>query len=223
MSKLVSELAEITTLIQDLTERKKAIEAVLLTDGAAALRDTKLKSAEISDNLGNKVIYTEASSLSIVSPEYLKQLFGKAYPDIISETTKIEYKVKSDVFKRMLTALYCNDFTRITTDEFWQQLNCSEDKKKALRRKLKGSDFENDKNNLVKIGGFSEKDAGDYAFLYADAVVWSSVITVCGLAGMPPTDDNINAIIHGINVSVAVEETSKLKLERAKDGKSGTD
>ena len=220
MNKLVSELVEITALIQELTERKKAIEAVLLTDGAEALKDTKLKSVEIPDENGNKVIYTEASALTIVSPEYLKQLFGNAFKDIISEETKTEYKVKKDLFKRMLTALYRNEFTRITTDEFWKQLNCSEDKKKALKRKLKGSDFISDRDNLINIGEFSEKDASDYAFLYADAVIWSAVITVCGLAGMPPTEDNINAIIHGVNISVAVEETSKIKLERVKDGKS---
>ena len=117
----------------------------------------------------------------------------------------------------MLIALYVNDFTRITTEEYWTQLSCPEERKKVLKRKLKGNDFEKDKNNLVTIGGFSESDASDLAYLYADAVIWSAVITVCGLAGMTPEPENIETIVKGINISVAVEETSKLKLERVKN------
>ena len=214
---LISELAEITDKVAELNKRKKAIEAELSAAAVNELKDTKFKSVSHCDPNGNKVTYTEAQSLTIISPEYLKQLFGNAYDDIIKETTETKYEVRSALFKRMLVALYRNDYTCITTDEFWQQLNCDDLHKKVLRRKLKGSDFEKDKNNLMWDGGFSEADASDLAYLYADAVIWSAVKAVCGLAGMAATTENLNKMIHGINISVAVDETSKIKLERNKD------
>lgn len=55
----------------------------------------------------------------------------------------------------------------------------------------------------------------DYAYLFADAVVWSQLMSVCQLAGMPLTDDTINSIIRGINAAISVEETTKLRLERS--------
>ena len=220
---LIAELVEITDKVAELNKRRKEIEAELSAAATNELKDTKFKSVSHSDQNGNKATYTEAQSLTIVSPEYLKQLFGKAYNDLVKETNETKYEVRSPLFKRMLIALYRNDFTRITTDEFWRQLECSEDHKKVLRRKLKGSDFEKDRDNLMWFGGFSETDANDLAYLFADAVIWSAVITVCGLAGMTASPENIDTVIHGINISVSVDETSKLKLERNKDAEAGTD
>lgn len=217
MSILVAKLVEITCAIEKLTEQKKEIEAQLLTDGADALKDTKMKSTDFSDETGNKVTYTEAATLTIISPQYLKQLFGAAYKDIITETVETKYKVSKKLYERMLTALYLNDYTRITVEDFWAQLPCSDEKKKALRRKIKGSDFAKDKEHLMEIGEFSESDAGDFAYMLADAVIWSALVAVCQLAGMEPTDGNLETIIHSINAAVAVDETSKLKLERVKN------
>ncbi len=217
MSVLVARLVEITNHIERLTEEKKKIEAQLLTDGADELKDTKMKSTDFIDEVGNKVTYTEAATLTIISPQYLKQLFGAAYKDIITETVETKYKVSKKLYERMLTALYLNDYTRITVDDFWKQLPCSDEKKKALRRKIKGNDFAKDKEHLMKIGEFSESDAGDFAYMLADAVIWSTLVAVCRLAEMEPTDGNMNVIIHSLNAAVSVDETSKLKLERVKN------
>lgn len=223
VKKLITELAEITELIENLNERRKAIESCLLIKGAESVKDTKLKSTDFCDDAGNKATYTEAQSLTVISPEYLKKLFGTAYKDIISETVETKYKVSSKQFEKMLAALYLNDYSRITLDDFWEQLPTTENAKKALRRKLKGTDFTKDKDFLMKIGGFSETDAVDYAYLYAEASVWSTVVAVCQLAGMPVTESNIETIIYGINAAVSVTETSKLKLERSKNGFSGAE
>lgn len=214
---LIAELVEITDKVANLNKRKKEIEAELSSAASGELKDTKFKSVSHYDPDGNKATYTEAQSLTIISPEYLRQLFGKAYNDLIKETTETKYEVRTPLFKRMLIALYTKDLTKITTDEFWQQLDCDEEHKKVLRRKLKGNDFEKDRDNLMLFGGFPESDASDLAYLFADAVIWSAVITVCGLAGMAATPENLDTVIHGINISVSVDETSKLKLERNKD------
>ncbi len=223
MSTLVAKLVEITCAIDKLTEQRKKIESQLLTDGADALRDTKMKSTDFTDERGNKVTYTEATNLTIISPQYLKQLFGAAYKDIITETVETKYKVSKKLYERMLTALYLNDYTRITVEDFWEQLPCSDEKKKALRRKIKGNDFSKDKKYLMEIGEFAEPDASDFAYMLSDAVIWSALVSVCRLAGMEPTDDNLETIIYSINAAVSVNETSKIKLERIEDEKSGTD
>ena len=214
-TKLITELAEITETIKSMNERKKAIEAALLIQGADDLKDTKEKSVQYADGAGNKVTYTEAVSVSVISPAYLKQLFGEAYPDLITETVKTDYKIASKALERLFAALYTGDITRITTEDFFAQLPCNDKQKKALRKKLKGVDFEKDCAALASIGGFSEVNAKDYAFLFADAVVWSQLLSVCQLAKISPTAETVDAVIKGIGVSVAVEETSKLKLERA--------
>lgn len=212
--KLITELAALTATIKEMTERKKAIEAVLLVQGADDLKDTKDKSISYADSQGNKVTYTEAVSVSVVSPAYLKQIFGEAYSDIINEDTKTDYKIASKSLERMFAALYTGDLTRITVSEFFDQLPCGEKEKKALRKKLKGVNYEKDCAALSAVGGFSESDAKDYAYLFADAVVWSQLMGVCQLAGMPLTDDTINSIIRSITAAIAVEETTKLRLER---------
>lgn len=213
-TKLISELAALTETIKAMTERKKAIEAVLLVQGADDLKDTKDKSISYTDAHGNRLTYTEAVSVSVISPTYLRQLFGEAYDDIINEVPKTDYKIASKALERMFAALYTGDITRITVSEFFEQLPCGEKEKKVLRKKLKGIDYEKDCAALSAIGGFNRNDAKDYAYLFADAVVWSQLIGVCQLAGMPLTDDTINGIIQGINAAISVEETTKLRLER---------
>ncbi|MCM1334943.1 MAG: hypothetical protein NC084_09825 [Bacteroides sp.] len=217
-AKLITELAELTETIKSMNERKKAIEAELLIQGADDLKDTKEKSVAYSDGAGNRLTYTEATSVTVVSPAYLKQLFGEAYPDLIKETAKTEYKIASKALERLFAALYTGDITRLTTEEFFGQLPCDEKQKKALRKKLKGADFEKDRAALAAIGGFDDDSAKDYAYLFADAVVWDQLIGVCRLARMTPTAETIDTVMKGIGVSVAVEETSKLKLERAEHG-----
>ena len=214
---LIAELVEITDKVADLNRRKKEIESELSAAAVEELKDTKSKSVSHYDPNGNKATYTQAQSLTIICPEYLRQLFGKAYDDLIKETTETKYEVRSPLIKRMLIALYTKELTKITTDEFWKQIPCDEDHKKVLRRKLKGSDFEKDRDNLMWFGGFSETDASYLAYMYADAVIWSAVITVCGLAGMAATPENIDIVSHNINISISVDETSKFKLERNKD------
>ena len=215
MNKLVTELAQITKQIDALKERKAFIEGKLQAQGAADLEDTKLKSKKYSDEYGNSVTYTIAQSVSIESTGFLKKLFGIAYSDIIKETQKTTYKINHAKYERMLIALYRKDFTKITIEEFWQQLPCSAEKRKALMRKLSGVNFNKDMDNLINIGEFSTADAELYAFIYADAMVWSTVISVCKLSGMPSADEAIEEIMRLINAAISVSETAKLTFEQA--------
>ncbi len=70
----------------------------------------------------------------------------------------------------------------------------------------------------MSVGGFSEQDAVDYAYMYADALVWSTLAAVCELAEMQPNEENLELLIRGVHAAVSVSETSKLKLERNENG-----
>ena len=77
----------------------------------------------------------------------------------------------------------------------------------ALSKKLKGAKFETNRDNLMKIGGLSESDAGDYAFMYAEAVVWQ---TLCRVAEMSGADKE--KIIRSINLGVSVDSSTKITV-----------
>lgn len=214
LSAKVAELFALNEEIKSLTAKKKEIEALFLTQGGAEIENTKYKSYAFHDDVTHhEVTYTEATSLSIVSPIYLKQLFGTAYPDIIKETTETKYKVASSAIERMLTGLFTGNYTKITPSEVLEQLPCTADQRKALAKKLKGASFETDKKSLMAIGGFSEEDAADYAYLYADAVVWDTFVNVLQLSGKEVTDETVAELIKGINISLAVDETQKVSVK----------
>lgn len=65
----------------------------------------------------------------------------------------------------------------------------------------------------MAIGGFSEEDAADYAYLYADAVVWDTFVNVLQLSGKEVTDETVAELIKGINISLAVDETQKVSVK----------
>lgn len=214
LSAKVAELFAISEEIKSLTAKKKEIEALFLTRDGAEIENTKYKSYAFRDEVTHhEVTYTEATSLSIVSPTYLKQLFGAAYSDIIKETPETKYKVVSPSIERMLTGLFTGNYTKITPSEVLEQIPCGADQRKALAKKLKGANFETDKKSLMAIGGFSEEDAADYAYLYADAVVWDTFVNVLQLSGKEVTDETVAELIKGINISLAVDETQKVSVK----------
>lgn len=211
INKKVVRLAEIKKEIEVLNTEKKELEAYFLSQGAADIEDTKYKSKEFIAENGSKVTYTEAQGLKITAPAYLKKLFDVAYPDIIKEDTETKYKVTAPNMERMLIGLYTGNFTRITPAEVIEQLPCDVKIKKALAKKLKGANFDTDLKNLI-AAGFSDLDAVDYAYLYSEAVVWDTFIKTLQLSGMEVDDVAIDRMIKGINISVQVEDTTRIKV-----------
>ena len=45
-------------------------------------------------------------------------------------------------------------------------------------KKIKGVNFEKDKQNLMKIAGLSEEDASDTAYLVNEAAAWENICTI---------------------------------------------
>lgn len=204
----VRELSEVKSEIEKLNERKKALEAYFLERGGVDVTDTKYKSATYSDPCGHAAVtYTEAESLTINSPNYLKTALGAIFPDVFDEVVETKVKPKNKDIERMLIGMFTGNFTKATPAEVIEQLPCDSKAKAALAKKLKGAKFETDRDNLIKIGGFSEQDASDYAYLYAEAVVWQTFRRISEMSG---ADDA--RLLRCINLGVAVDSSTKLTV-----------
>lgn len=207
--KNIRELSVIKTKIAKLNERKKELEAYFLERGCVDVADTKYKSRTYEDEASQaSVTYTEARSLDISAPNYLEQSLGEnVFKDIFEEVVQREIKPKDKAIERMLIGIFTGDYIRSSPEDVIAQLPCDDKAKKALSKKLKGAKFETDRDNLMKIGGLKEKDASDYAYMYAEAVVWQ---TFCRVAEMSGADKE--KIIKSINLGVRVDDTTKIAV-----------
>jgi len=179
----VNELAEVNSQLAVLKAKKSELEAWFLTAGNEALKDSKSKSVCYKSDNGSSVTYTQAQKLTLEAPAVLKKLLGSAFSDFIEEKNEPTYKVKSAAVERMLIGLYTGNYTRISPSEVISQLPCSSEQQAILSKKLKGANFETDVKNIREIGGFSEQDASDYAYLYAEAVVYDTFRRLMELSG----------------------------------------
>ncbi len=205
----VRELSEIKSQIAKLTERKKELEAFFLERGSEDVADTKYKSCTYADeNSQSAVTYTEAQSLEIAAPNYLESSLGKdVFKDIFKEEIKREIKPVNKEIERMIIGIFTGDYIKSDPADVIAQLPCDDKAKAALAKKLKGAKFETDRDNLMKIGGLSENDAGDYAYMFAEAVVWQ---TFCRVAEMSGAYKDV--IIRSINLGVRVDDTTKIAV-----------
>lgn len=207
----VRELAQVKADLVALNSKKSELEAWFLTVGNDDLKNSKGKSICYQTEDNNSVIYTQAQKLTLESPTYLKKLFGDVFPDIIEEHNEPTYKVKSAAIERMLIGLYTGSYTKATPAEMISQLPCTAEEKAALTKKLKGANFETDVKNLMEIGGLTEDDASDYAYLYAEAVVYDTFLRVLHISGAD--ENSIEDYIKGITVAVSVDDTTKISVK----------
>ena len=204
----VKELSEVKKQIANLNERKKQLEAYFLERGGEDVSDTKYKSATYADpDSQAAVTYTEAESLSISAPNYLKEALGGVFGDVFEEIPKTEVKPRNKDIERMLIGMFTGNYTKSTPAEIIEQLPCDEKQKAALSKKLKGVKFETDRDNLVKLGGFSLEDASDYAYLYAEAVVWQTFRRIAEMSGIDEA-----RFLRSINLGVSVDSSTKLAV-----------
>lgn len=203
---------EIKQEIAALKSEADGIEAEFLKAMEADLEDTKYKSVSYSDGEGNKVTATEADSLKVVYPTYLKNIFGAAYKDVVTEETS--YKLSAGAV-RMLTALYNRDFIRDSSvEELVGTLGLDDKSEKTLLKKLKGKKFDTDVKNLMKFGGLDELAAKENAFLVSEICIWDEFMKLMELSGNTSEADIAEAL-RWIDGAVTVEQTAKIKIDIA--------
>ena len=206
---LVKELSDVKKQIAKLNERKKELEAFFLERGGTDVSDTKYKSTTYADpDSQAAVVYTEAQSLTISGAHWLKDTLGAVFEDIFTEEpAEPVVKPKNKDIERMLIGVYTGSYIKQTPEEIIAQLPCDAKAKAALGKKLKGVTFEKDRENLVKLGGFSPEDASDYAYLYAEAVVWNTFRKIVDMSGA-----NAEELERCINLGVSVDSSTKITV-----------
>lgn len=206
----VKELSDINSQLTELKTKKAELEAWFLTAGNEALRDSKAKSICYKSYNGSSVTYTQAQKLTLEAPTFLKNILGNAFSDFIEEKNEPTYKVKSAAVERMLIGLYTGNYTKMSPSEVIAQLPCSSEQQAILSKKLKAANFETDVKNLIDIGGFTDQDASDYAYLYAEAVVYDTFRRLMELSG---ADGDPEEFIKGLTVAVSVDDTTKISIK----------
>lgn len=205
----VKELSEINARIVELNERKKELEVYFYERGSMDVADTKYKSCTYADeNSQASVTYTQSQTLKISKAKYLKKELGKeVFQDIFKEEIKHEIKPKDKDIERMLIGIFSNNFFKQTPKEIIDQLPCDDKAKAVLSKKLKGANFDTDRDNLIKIGGLSQNDASDYAYMYAESVVWQTFCRVAEMSGA-----NKESVMKSIKLGVDVSDSAKLSV-----------
>ena len=208
--KKIDRLKEIKAETERLKAEKDMLEGELIADCKKELENTKNKTISYVTDSGNSAVFTIADSLVIDYPSRLKKIFGEAYEDLVE--TEVKYTVKPKG-KQILIDIFLGKYTKDTTlEQAINQVTDDERTLKKLEKKLKGKKFETDKNNLMNIGGMSEADASDYAYLLMESATWQEFETMLRLSGVTDEKD-VNEIINLINASVHVETQEKLSIK----------
>ena len=206
----IDRLKAIKEETDSLKAEKDRLEGELIADCKSELENTKNKTFTCITESGTSATFTMADNLVIDYPSRLKLIFGNAYEDLVETETKYTIKPKG---KQILIDMFSGKYTEnVTLEQAINQLPTDERTLKKLEKKLKGKKFDTDKKNLMNIGGFSEDDASDYAYLLAEAANWQEFETMLKLSGI--TDkQGVDEILNLINSSVHVETQEKLSVK----------
>ena len=117
----------------------------------------------------------------------------------------------------MLTAIYSGEYLRGgTVEELVGTLGLDDKTEKALLKKLKGKSFDTDVKNLMKLGGLSEEDAKENAYLVSEICAWEEFMKLLKLNGKD-TEQDIAEALRWVDGAVTVEQTAKIKITLAEN------
>lgn len=205
----IDRLAEIKKQQSALKAEADRIEGEIILECREELENTKYKTLTQRTAKGSTATVTLAETLKVTYPSILKSIFGSAFNDLVK--VEIKYTI-STAGKRMLTGIWTGKYIKQTLDEAIKQLPVDDDTRKKLAKKLKGVKFDADKKNLMNIGGLSEADASEYAYMINEAAVWQQFETLLHLNDIK-SDEKTDEIINLINTAMIVDETPKVSIE----------
>lgn len=208
---IVDRMAEIKQEKKALTAENDKLQAQLQMLAECDLIDTKIKSVGYSGTNGNAAIVTTSDTVSVIAGELLSQIFGSVYPSMVDQ--KITYTLKAPA-KRILSAIWHKEYCEGSVAEIVGSLNCDEKAKKVLLKKLKGINFDKDKENLMNYAGLSETDASDTAYLINEAAAWEQICTFVKVNNDGRINDEILAdVITKVNSAVNVSRGIKTEIK----------
>ena len=210
ISEIVDRMAEIKQKKKALTAEYDKLQAQLQILAECDLTDTKIKSMGYSGTNGNTATVTTSDTVSVIAGELLSQIFGSVYPSMVEQKTTYTLKAPA---KRILSAIWHKEYCEGSVAEIVGGLNCDEKAKKVLLKKLKGINFDKDKENLMNYAGLSEADASDTAYLINEAAAWEQICTFVKVNNDGRINDEILAdVITKVNSAVNVSRGIKTEV-----------
>lgn len=208
---IVDRMAEIKQEKKALTAENDKLQAQLQMLAESDLTDTKFKSVRYSGTNGNSATITTSDTISVIAGELLPKIFGSVYPSMVEQ--KITYTLKAPA-KRILSAIWHREYCEGSVAEIVGGLSCDEKAKKVLLKKLKGINFDKDKENLMNYAGLSESDASDTAYLINEAAAWEQICTFVKVNNDGRINDEILAdVITKVNSAVNVSRGIKTEVK----------
>ncbi len=210
VDQIIDRMAAIKRETSELDNEYASLQSQLQVLGESALENTKYKSVSFCGT-SDKATVTIADKVSNVLPSLFTDIFGKAYSDLVNITEKVELNAEG---KRIAAAVWNKEYCEGSVEEIVNSLSCDEKAKKSLLKKLNGKNFETDKKNLMKIGGLSEDDAKDNAYLIAEVIAWNKIQSIIKLNNSGVFNKSaFEQFVLNINAAVCVEQTTKVAVE----------
>ena len=207
---IIDRMSEIKKEQSTLDDEYTTLQSQLQVIGENALENTKYKSVSFSGT-SDKATVTIADKVSNVLPSLFVDIFGKAYNDLVNVTEKAELNAEG---KRIAAAVWNKEYCEGSVEEIVSSLNCDDKAKKSLLKKLNGKNFETDKKNLMKIGGLSEEDAKDNAYLVAEVIAWNKIQSIIKLNNKGVfSQAAFEEFVLNCNAAVCVEQSAKVSVE----------
>lgn len=207
---IIDRMSEIKKEQSTLDDEYTTLQSQLQVIGENALENTKYKSVSFSGT-SDKATVTIADKVSNVLPSLFVDIFGKAYNDLVNVTEKAELNAEG---KRIAAAVWNKEYCEGSVEEIVSSLNCDDKAKKSLLKKLNGKNFETDKKNLMKIGGLSEEDAKDNAYLVAEVIAWNKIQSIIKLNNKGVfSQAAFEEFVLNCNAAVCVEQSTKVSVE----------
>lgn len=213
---IIDRMVEIKLEKKALNSENDKLQAQLQIAAEKDLTDTKIKSVHYSGSDGNMATVSISDTVSVETGELLADIFGKVYPSMVEK--KITYNLKAPA-KRILSAIWHKEYCKGSIAEIVNSLHCDDKAKKVLLKKLKGINFDKDKENLINFSGLSEEDASDTAYLIAEAAAWENICAFVKVNNDGNINDDILAdVITKVNAAVCVSRSMKTEISVSEVG-----
>lgn len=198
-------LAELTVEKERIQAEMDVIKAWFENVATNDLNDTKKKTIEYWGSNNSKIVVGNSETVKPISMEMVRKLLNTVYKDFVTEKTSYSLLAPA---KRLFSIAYLGKYTEGTLEDTIRAITEDEKLRRTLRKKLKGK-YEKDTENLMKLVGFTEQEASDWAYLVSEVVNWEWMLQVLRSAEWGGTPQEAIDII---NAAVIVEESIKVTV-----------
>lgn len=206
----INRMANIKNQQNTLKQEYDTLEAELLKYAQDDLANTKYKSISYEGD-SCKAQATVSETVKITLESLLPLIFGKAYKDMVKETTKLELTAPA---KRLIAGIWQGNFVDTTTSDVIATMSLDDKSAKLVAKKCKGTNYKKDIENLIAITGCTEQQAQEYAYMLMEAAVWQQFKTICKINDINTEEqEQIDELMKRIQAAFVVELTTKVSVE----------